>query len=295
MAERAKAKSKFSLRSRWLLRLLALYVLAQFGWWAYLLSSQGDDSTVWMILGEGSVFAFLLMLGLVRLDRGLKQDELRLRRDRHFMRAVTHELKTPLSTIQLGVQTLERMNLTEAQKQEVMNGVNSGIDALGNRLDDILVASKLNRDVPVARSSFSWGECVEEAVLRFGEQAPNAQIDVKCDSSDGDMTVMGDKALWRLSMGNLMDNALKHSTGSIHVKWGGDSDKVWFVVQDEGPGIPKSLQAEVIKPFVSLNNDSSGLGLYLAHATAQAHRAKLEMNSSQDGFEVSLVWPLKFA
>ena len=250
-----------------------------------------------MILGEGSVFAFLLVLGLIRLDRGLKNDELRLRRDRHFMRAVTHELKTPLSTIQLGVHTLERMNLTEAQRLEVMKGVNSGIDALGNRLDDILVASKLNRDVPVSRSSFSWGECVEEAVMRFGEQAPNARVDVKCESADGDMTMMGDKALWRLSMGNLMDNALRHSTGSIHVRWGTDLDKVWFVVQDEGPGIPKSLQTEVIKPFVSLNSESSGsgLGLYLVHATAQAHRAKLEMNSSKDGFEVSLVWPLKFA
>ena len=101
--------------------------------------------------------------GMIR-SRGLRRDEVRIKRDRHFMRAVTHELKTPLSTIQLGVDTLKRVSLSEEDTGRVIEGMQRGVEALNHRVEDILVASKLNRDAPLVLTSFHWSDVVHEAL-----------------------------------------------------------------------------------------------------------------------------------
>ena len=82
-------------RGIWLVRVLGAYVLLQFSWWAYLLASTGGARERWMVLGEGSVFAALLVLGLMRLERNFRQERMRLARERNLLLGVTHELKTP--------------------------------------------------------------------------------------------------------------------------------------------------------------------------------------------------------
>ena len=82
-------------RGIWLVRVLGAYVLLQFSWWAYLLASAGGARERWMVLGEGSVFAALLILGLMRLERNFRQERMRLARERNLLLGVTHELKTP--------------------------------------------------------------------------------------------------------------------------------------------------------------------------------------------------------
>lgn len=284
-------------RSRWLLRILGLYVLAQFGWWAYLLTQSSADGNVLMVFGEGSVFACLLVLGLIRLDRGLRRDEVRIKRDRHFMRAVTHELKTPLSTIQLGVDTLKRVSLSEEDTGRVIEGMQRGVEALNHRVEDILVASKLNRDAPLVLTSFHWSDIVHEALGRLDNHPGVARIQVFEESEGAGQALEGDRALLTLALGNLLDNALRHTEGAVEVRWGQDERSAWFKVLDEGNGIPKSQWNEVTQPFVSLSKDTSGtgLGLYLAKATAEAHKAQLLMNHPNPGFEVAMVWPLTFA
>jgi len=242
------------------------------------------------------VFACLLVLGLVRLDRGLRRDEVRIKRDRHFMRAVTHELKTPLSTIQLGVDTLKRVPLSEEGTGRVIEGMRRGVEALNHRVEDILVASKLNRDAPLVLTSFLWADVVADALNRLDNHPGVERVIVIEETDKAGQPLEGDRALLTLAMGNLLDNALRHTEGSVKVRWGQDERSAWFKVLDEGPGIPKSQWSDVTQPFVSLSKETSGtgLGLYLAKATAEAHKAQLSMNHQGPGFEVALVWPLTF-
>ena len=152
----------------WLLRFLGAYVLLQFSWWAYLLVSTGGPEAKWMVLGEGTVFATLLLVGLFRLERSLKRERDRLKRERNLLLGVTHELKTPLASVQLGVDSLRRLALSDEDRKGVLDNMQMGVTHLGRMVEDMLVATRLQHQTALQLVDFSWGDMAEDAVERAG-------------------------------------------------------------------------------------------------------------------------------
>lgn len=276
----------------WLVRGLGAYVLLQFGWWAYLLSVSGGDEAKWMVLGEGSVFATLLVWGLVRLERSLRRERERIARERNLLLGVTHELRTPLASVQLGLDSLRRLNLEEKDKSQVLSNMQDGIHDLGNLVDDMLVATRVQRKESMQLVAFSWSQMVEEALSRMGE-GHRQRIKVFAGGM-ASMEVTGDKALWSLATSNLVENALKYTEGTVEVHAFGRAGSAAIEVRDEGPGIPPGQRMEALEPFMRLSEEGqgTGLGLHLVSQTAELHGASLEMEDlDPSGFAVRLVWP----
>ena len=276
----------------WLVRGLGAYVLLQFGWWAYLLSVSGGEEAKWMVLGEGSVFATLLVWGLVRLERSLRRERERIARERNLLLGVTHELKTPLASVQLGLDSLRRLNLEEKDKSQVLSNMQDGIQDLGNLVDDMLVATRVQRKESMQLDTFLWSQMVEEALSRMGE-AQRQRIEVFAGDK-ASMEVTGDKALWSLATSNLVENALKYSEGKVEVRAFGKAGSAAIEVRDEGQGIPAGQRMEALEPFMRLSEEGqgTGLGLHLVSQTAELHGASLEMEDLEpSGFAVRLVWP----
>lgn len=276
----------------WLVRGLGAYVLLQFGWWAYLLSVSGGDEAKWMVLGEGSVFATLLVWGLVRLERSLRRERARIARERNLLLGVTHELKTPLASVQLGLDSLRRLNLEEKDKSQVLSNMQDGIHDLGNLVDDMLVATRVQRKESMQLDTFLWSQMVEEALSRMGE-SQRKRIEVFAGDM-ASMEVRGDKALWSLATSNLVENALKYSEGKVEVHAFGKADSAAIEVRDEGQGIPPGQRMEALEPFMRLSEEGqgTGLGLHLVSQTAELHGASLEMEDLEpSGFAVRVVWP----
>ena len=292
--QRRRRKSKITLPGGgvWLVRALGAYVLLQFGWWAYLLAISGTDREQWMVLGEGSVFATLLLLGLSRIEQNIRRERRRLSRERNMLLGVTHELKTPLANVQLGVDSLRRLTLSDADKEVVLENMQSGISDLERRVEDMLVATRLQRESALQHESFSWGELVGEACGRMGALGATRvqwEHDAKVDDQ-----VRGDRGLWMLATTNLIDNALKYSDGEVWVKSTFDQHTALLEVQDAGPGISKDDLEAALSPFVRLqeNGSGTGLGLHLVSQTAKLHGARLDMNSLREGgFVVRIEWP----
>ena len=276
----------------WLVRGLGAYVLLQFGWWAYLLSVSGGEGTKWMILGEGTVFATLLIVGLVWLERSVRNERDGMARERNLLLGVTHELKTPLASVQLGLDSLRRLNLAEQDKNQVLNNMQSGVRDVGNLIEDMLVATRLQRKESIHHDTFSWSNMVHECVARFGDDQ-GQRIQVHLDDH-APMEVSGDKALWVLATSNLLENALKYSLGQVNVHVHGTGQDAILEVHDEGQGIPLAQRLLAMEPFVRLNEEvqGTGLGLHLVSQTAQLHGASLEMeNQHPTGFLVRVIWP----
>lgn len=275
----------------WLVRVLGAYVLLQFSWWAYLLANAGGERERWMVLGEGSVFAALLVLGLVRLERNFKKEQRRLARERNLLLGVTHELKTPLASVQLGVDSLKRLSLSEADRAAVLENIQHGVWDLGHRVEDMLVATRLQRQTDVQVSSFDWGEMVDDAVRRVGDMHRSR---VEVYKGQGPQEVRGDRALWVLSASNLIENALKYSEGKVEVRVEFRGSDALLEVTDEGEGISKADREAARAPFVRLQEEGSGtgLGLHLVSQTALLHGAQMDMvDLDPQGFSVRLVWP----
>lgn len=244
-----------------------------------------------MVLGEGSVFAALLVLGLWLLERNFRQERLRLARERNLLLGVTHELKTPLASVQLGMDSLRRLTLSEDDRAAVLENMQDGVQDLGHRVEEMLVATRLQRQTDVQASSFDWGEMLDEAVARVSE---NHRGRIALHWTEGPQEVRGDRALWLLSASNLIENALKYSEGAVEVRAALKGTDAVLEVCDEGEGIPKADRESAKAPFVRLKEEGSGtgLGLHLVAQTALLHGAHMDMRDLDPvGFAVRLVWP----
>ena len=278
----------------WLLRFLGAYVLLQFSWWAYLLVSTGGPEAKWMVLGEGTVFAALLLVGLFRLERSLKRERDRLKRERNLLLGVTHELKTPLASVQLGVDSLRRLALSDEDRKGVLDNMQMGVTHLGRMVEDMLVATRLQHQTALQLVDFSWGDMAEDAVERAGATDLD-NITLIRNTVDQDDMVKGDKALWTLAASNLLENALKYGEGRITVHAEVKGGKAVLSVEDEGEGIPSQDQTLAMEPFVRLREEESGtgLGLHLVGQTAALHGAQMAMESlTPKGFVVRVSWAL---
>lgn len=278
----------------WLLRILGAYVLLQFSWWAYLLVSTGGPEAKWMVLGEGTVFATLLLVGLFRLERNLKRERDRLKRERNLLLGVTHELKTPLASVQLGVDSLRRLALSDEDRKGVLDNMQMGVTHLGRMVEDMLVATRLQHQTALQEVDFSWGDMAEDAVERAGA-ADLDNITLNRNPVDQADMVRGDKALWTLAASNLLENALKYGRGHVTVHAEVQGGKAVLSVEDEGEGIPFKDQRLAMAPFVRLREEESGtgLGLHLVGQTAALHGAQMAMESlNPTGFVVRVSWAL---
>ncbi|MDA0946478.1 MAG: HAMP domain-containing sensor histidine kinase [Bacteroidetes bacterium] len=284
--------------SRWLLRALGAYVLLQFSWWAYLLMYAEGPRSHAMVLGEGVVFAGLLLWGVSRLDRGMQRDVLRLKRERNFLLAVTHDLKTPLAAVKLGVESLRRLTLNPADRASILGDMQSGVRTLERRIEDILTATRLQGTPHFELLPFEWELCMRQALERLDEHA-KGRVDILAapeDDKDGVGLVQGDEALWLLAAVNVLENSLKYSKGRVEFSWSESSDHVSFSVTDQGPGVPQHQWSEALEPFVRLSEEGTGtgLGLHLVSQTAKLHGAHLLARQLDDGrFSVQLTWPQK--
>lgn len=245
-----------------------------------------------MILGEGTVFASLLVLGLHRIERNMRRERARLARERNMLLGVTHELKTPLANVQLGVDTLRRLALNEDDRSAVLDNMQSGVRDLERRVEDMLVATRLQRLSHVHAEAFSWSEMTREAAERLtGMSEGRIRLDAEVEASDA---VRGDRALWTLAATNVIENALKYAKGEVRVKAKASPNQVVLEVEDQGQGIAIQDRQAALSPFVRLHEGGSGtgLGLHLVSQTAELHGASLEMERLKPGgFVVRLVWP----
>ena len=245
-----------------------------------------------MVLGEGSVFAALLVLGLHRLERNMRRERVRLARERNMLLGVTHELKTHLASLQLGVDTLRRLAPSDEERTAVLENMQSGVGDLERRVEDMLVATRLQRKPEVRAELFSWGSMVQDAVSRTSGMA-EGRVQLERPSTGLD-EVRGDRALWTLAVSNVLENALKYSEGSVTVRANVDSEVARVEVEDEGAGIALEDRQAALSPFVRLQEEGAGtgLGLHLVAQTADLHGARVEMKSLRPtGFVVRLVWP----
>ena len=142
-------------KSKILIYLLAFYVLLQVIWWGYQIIDLGalaDQSTedtsrrIFMIIGEGGVFILILMAGFWKIQQSIGKEIELSKRQNNFMLSVTHELKTPLTSIQLVLQTLMKRKLKEEDKEDLLSKALSANQRLAVLIDNILNASRLEND-----------------------------------------------------------------------------------------------------------------------------------------------------
>jgi two-component system, OmpR family, sensor histidine kinase KdpD len=216
-----------------------------------------------------------------------------------LLSAVSHDLRTPLSTIKASASSLLADDVTwNAQAvQEFAHAIVDEADRLNTLVGNLLDMSRLQANaVTLQLRPTALDEVVPNALKGLD---PSAASRVTFDVPDHLPAVAGDPVLIERIVANLVDNALRWSPPdqTIHIRADADGEHVQLRVIDHGPGIPADVRDQVLQPF-QRHGDSQpghgvGLGLAVAHGFAQAMHGELAIHTTPGGgATVTLTLPI---
>lgn len=254
------------------------------------------------------VISFVVLVGGLVLNTAFLIREIR-RSEQHdaFIHAVTHELKTPLASIKLYLQTLRRRALPADTRREVIDTMLDDSDRLQRTIDQILLAGKTGDVRRVAHpADVDVSEIVRECVSLAGKRhhLVNGEVAYVHRPPDGAFVVQGDREELLAAVTNLVDNAIKYSGARVRVavevaRVG--VRRVAISVRDQGIGITGGELKRVFRRFYRLpaalrsRVRGTGLGLSIVRAVARRHggRAYAESRGTGRGSTFTLELPLK--
>jgi two-component system, OmpR family, sensor histidine kinase SenX3 len=266
-----------------------------------------------LLLFVGVLFFAAIILGLI-LNTGFLVREIRLNEQHDsFINAVTHELKTPITSIRLYLETLQRRDVDETQRQQFYKLMLDDTDRLRGTVEQVLKAGEVRFRRTAARNPVEVDfpvivdECMELARTRHHLQ-PAAlhwhQAAAHNGNGLGDqIKVHGDADELRTAIANILDNAIKYSGADVDVAVAietPDPQRVVLRVRDRGVGIPAGELKRIFKRFYRVPRSRSsshakgtGLGLFIVRAIARAHGGKVFAESAGEarGTTVTLELP----
>lgn len=241
-----------------------------------------------MFAGEAIFFAVVLSIcGGLYFASKRREASLRASQDR-FLAAATHELKTPLATISLLLESL-REDRVPAQKRKryLTNGLLEA-ERLERGLQNVLQAAGLRSARSHAvKTRGDLAEDVREAVDAMQARADAADIALTVEAADGIETLRDGPAL-QLVLRNLLDNSIKFSPAGTTVRVGVEAQAgvAQLRVRDEGRGLDAQEQERAFHPFWRGDDEASGgtgLGLHLVHELVEAHGGEVQAVSRGRG------------
>ncbi len=249
------------------------------------------------ILVAGILSLALVMCVLVLFSVSLVREILEGRRQQMFIDSVTHELKSPLASIQLCLDTLDRDGLSLAQQENLRRMMRTDTERLMLFVDDILQASRIAHrlrsqtwmmvDVPqVIRS------CIDSVRRRYELPADAFSLDAP-DS----LETCTDPTALEIILKNVLDNAVKYSSGTPRVEVTVedlDTGHLLITVRDHGIGVERRQLRRIFRRFhrapdAQVNERSgSGLGLYVVQRLARNLGGRVRAESAGAGHGTSL-------
>jgi two-component system sensor histidine kinase SenX3 len=249
-----------------------------------------------VLLFFGIIFFALIIAGMIVNTSFLVRELRRSEQHDSFINAVTHELKTPVASIRLHLETLQRRDVAESQKQEFYRLMLSDTDRLTETVEQVLRAGRAGdkragKEKSVIDFRQLVRDCMEAARTRHHlppealrlEEAPTNGAGVRVLGSDEDL---------RTAVFNVLDNAIKYSGENIDVRVRlelPDEKRIVFSVQDQGIGIPPDDVKSIFKRFYRVHHRSlahvkgTGLGLFIVKSVAEKHGGRVFAESAGEG------------
>ncbi|QTL03293.1 sensor histidine kinase [Aquabacter sp. L1I39] len=215
-----------------------------------------------------------------------------LKEQRNFLVMVSHEFRTPLSTMRLAVTVMERGLGTgmSALRREV-DKVGRAVTRLSNLIDTFLADEWLEHSAMMLQHRpVDMGALVADVVHDQGSQAPGRVFLGPCPQT----VIEGDAVLLRTVLDNLVGNALKHTDGPVTASLAPADDGVLIEVADRGRGVPEAEREEIFERYYrspsTVTRPGTGIGLYLARLIVEQHAGWIKVGDRSEGGSVFKVW-----
>jgi len=237
----------------------------------------------WRELGTlilGVIFFGFVIAGLVLNTIFLVREIRRNEQQDSFLHAVTHELKTPLTSIRLYLQTLQSRAVDDTQRQEFYRVMLADSDRLLGTVEQVLHAAELghrkNKLEEVVDMEKLVRECLEEA--RTHHHLSPDSLRLFSEASEGAAKVIGSREELRSAVSNVLENAIKYSGKNVDIQVElSAGENVSLKIRDNGIGIPPAELKRVFKRFYRVADrevarvKGSGLGLFIVRSVAKKY------------------------
>lgn len=239
------------------------------------------------LLVFGIIFFLVLIFGLVLNTTFLIREIRRNEQHDAFINAVTHELKTPIASIRLYLETLKTRDVDEEQRREFYNIMLADSDRLLLTVEQVLRAGRTGlKRRRITNSEINIGdmvrECLELTRVRYGLNESHLVYTETPEVRSA--KVSGDVDELRAAFSNLLDNAVKYSDDEVRVSVSVsalDNRRVVVRVADTGIGIPSAQLKRIFKRFYRVPGrfmarvKGTGLGLFIVHSVVKKHGGRV--------------------
>ena len=266
--------------------------------------TQGLSTRDWVMLILGGIFFALVLAGLVALSAWLVREMRLNQRQRAFLDAVTHEMRTPLASLRLYLDTLGRHDPEPEQRRAFVGRMQRDVDRLDHTVEQVLHAARAEEHRRGLPREEVWlapllDECIDELRSRHDLPAAAVQLDVASSAA-----VRGNRAELAVVFRNLLENAAKYSDAPVEIRVRvspkGD-DRVDVAISDRGIGIPAQELRKIFQRFYRTGRDvlrtaaGLGLGLFIVRSLVRRQGGRVVARSEGSGAGSRFVVTLRAA
>jgi K+-sensing histidine kinase KdpD len=252
-----------------------------------------------MIIGEGAFF--LLVLGLMTwmMHRSLRRETAIARLQKNFLLSITHELRSPIASSKVAMQTLSKHHqLPEEKRKMLISNSIHDMERLQGLVENLLLAAKIEDHQFISgKEPVNLSSMITQVIEKVRETlGPELVFETSLPS---EIFVIGDRIGLTSVVANLLENAAKYSSSGkkIRITLEERNREVILRVADHGPGIPDGEKKKVFRKFYRIGQEETretkgtGLGLYIVEKVLQMHRGSVRVLDNQPRgtvFEVAL-------
>ncbi len=305
---------------------VAVYVIV-FGWWVFFFVHQSEflvrrlerrgitlsgeteaalreatDESMRMFVFEGSFLGLLLLASIFLVVRSLRREVVVHRQQKNFLSAVTHELKSPLASAKLYLESLALGRAEGEKRERYLRNAHADLERLQQMVEQLLESARMSSTGPPVRIERL---ALRAELVRILEELARdpATASVQTELAPGEeLEVQADPLALRTMLHNLLTNAIKYAgpTPRAELSVRAEGGHAAVRVRDFGPGLKALDVRRIFEPFVRGGDElvrtrkGVGLGLYMVAELARAQRGAARAIGSVEGggFAVEFTLPL---
>ncbi|HEX9963186.1 MAG TPA: HAMP domain-containing sensor histidine kinase [Pyrinomonadaceae bacterium] len=245
------------------------------------------------LLVLGVIFFSLIITGLILNTSFLIREIRRNEQQDAFLNAVTHELKTPIASIRLYLETLKTRDIKPAKQQEFYDVMLADSERLLNTVEQVLLASRAREQKRLLNiSEINLTTLLRECAERVRHRYDLPENTISLPAVDDRIKVSGDTDELQAVFMNLLDNAVKYSQEDVKISVNVKNLNEKFVIvriKDSGIGLPQSELKRIFRRFYRVPNRATqkakgtGLGLFIVRSIVDKHGGKIWAESGGAG------------
>lgn len=287
--------------------------MLQFAWWTYMLSNLNDEvyakktelvfssqKTILekndlidelekkltkkklMIIGEGSVFILLLLAGIYKTRKSFFKELKLAEQQKNFLLSITHELKSPVASVKLYLQTLLKRDLEKQKIEQILINSIKETERLNNLIDNLLVASKIESELyPIFLEKTLIRLFIEKTVINL-KTIYQDKYEIVININP-ELSLDIDKQAFSSIILNLLENAIKYSpiNTTISIESHQENGRSILRIIDQGIGIPDHEKKLIFNRFYRIGSEETrsakgtGLGLFIVKHLIEKQKGEI--------------------